>query len=115
MTAARITTVVLVFWSMQVVAQLLFKWGSSTPGRWAMGFFGGHAFGVTSIVFLMLLYRTMNPNVALGLCIGGSFLAAQLALAVVFRTGIGALQYCGIVAMAVGMLLLALGRTTAHG
>lgn len=112
MTAARITSVVLVFWAMQIVAQLLFKWGSNTPGRWAMGFFGGHAFGVTSIVFLMLLYKTMNPNVALGLCIGGSFLAAQIALAVVFRTGIRPLQYLGIGAMTVGIVLLAWGRTT---
>jgi len=113
MMAVRIAGVILLFWAMQIVAQLLFKWGSAAPGRWAMGFFGGHAFGVTSVVFLMLLYKTMNPNVALGLCLGGSFLAAQIALALVFRSGIGTVQYVGIAAMAAGMLLLAWGKTSA--
>ena len=103
---------ILLFWAMQVVAQLLFKWGSDTPGRWAWGFFGGHAFGVSSIVFLMLLYKTMNPNVALGLCLGGSFLMAQLALAFVYRTGVGPVQYLGIAAITAGMILLAVGKPT---
>ncbi|MBI3922892.1 MAG: hypothetical protein HY318_15835 [Armatimonadetes bacterium] len=111
MSVPKITIGILVFWAMQVLAQLLFKWGSDTPGRWAWGFFGGHVFGVSSIAFLMLLYKTMNPNVALGLCIGGAFLMSQLALAVVYRSGLAPVQYMGIVVMTAGMVMLGLGRS----
>lgn len=99
-----------VFWGMQVVAQLLFKWGSVSDSRWLWGFFGGHLFGVSSIWILMVLYRTMNPNVALGICLGGSFLLSQVAIALVFRSGISALQYAGIAAITGGMILLAVGK-----
>ena len=106
----RIGVYLAVFWAMQVVAQLLFKWGSDTPGRAVWGFCSGHAFGVTSIIFLMLLYKMMNPNVALGICFGGAFLLAQVALAVVYRTGLGVTQYAGILVITAGMVLLATGR-----
>ncbi|MDO9543041.1 MAG: hypothetical protein Q7J98_12065 [Kiritimatiellia bacterium] len=112
MTAPKIIIGILLFWAMQVIAQLLFKWGSDTPGRWAWGFFGGHLFGVSSIAFLMLLYKTMDPNVALGLCLGGSFLAAQVALAIVCRSGLALTQYAGILAITVGMIMLAIGKST---
>lgn len=110
MSAPKIIIGILVFWALQVVAQLLFKWGSDTPGRWAWGFFGGHLFGVSSIAFLMLLYKTMNPNVALGICFGGAFLMAQLALAVVYRSGLATMQYAGILAITAGMIMLAVGK-----
>jgi len=110
----KLVLLVVVFWSMQVAANLLFKWGTVAPGRWAWGFFGGHLFGVTSIAFMMLLYRTMNPNVAQGICLGGSFLLAQVALALVYRSSLGPAQYAGILAMTVGMVLLALGHAGAR-
>jgi len=102
-----------VFWGMQVVAQLLFKWGSISESRWLYGFFGGHLFGVSSIWILMVLYKTMNPNVALGVCLGGAFLWAQLAIALVFRSGVSAIQYGGIAAITVGMIVLAAGKAAA--
>ena len=110
MNVPKIIALVALFWAMQVVAQLFFKWGSDTPGRAVFGFITGQAFGVTSIILLMLLYRTMNANLALGICFGGAFLAAQIALTVVYRTGIATTQYVGIVAIAAGMLLLSAGK-----
>ena len=110
MTLPKMILVILVFWAMQVATNLLFKWGSTAPGRWAWGFFGGHLFGVSSIAFLMLLYKTMNPNVALGVCLGGSFLLAQIALAVVYRSSLTPIQYAGIVTITMGMVMLALGK-----
>jgi multidrug transporter EmrE-like cation transporter len=99
----------LAFWCMQAIAQIFFKWGSATPGRWLYGFFGGHAFGVSSIWLLMLLYRTMNPNVALGLGIGGGFLLAQVVVAALFHSRVSLLQCAGILAIAAGMLMLTAG------
>ena len=94
---------------MQCVAGLLFKWGSTSDSRWYWGFFVGHLFGVSSMWFLMLLYKTMNPNVALGICFGGMFLLSQVAIALVFRSGISPVQYVGIAVITVGIILLAVG------
>jgi len=114
MSAANILWIA-VFWGMQVVAQLLFKWGSLSSSRWLWGFVGGHLFGISSIWILMILYRTMNPNVALGICFGGMFLLTQVAIAFVFRSGISAVQYTGIAAITLGMILLAAGGRSATG
>lgn len=113
MSLPKIIIGILVFWVMQVIANLLFKWGSDTPGRWAVGFFCGHLFGVSSIAFLMLLYKTMNPNIALGICLGGAFLAAQVTLAVVYRSSLTPIQYTGILAITIGMIMLAFGKSGA--
>jgi len=99
-----------VFIGMQVVAQLLFKWGSLPDGRWWWGFFGGNLFGFTSIWLLMMVYKAMNPNIAMGICVGGSFLLTQLALALVFRSDISATQWAGIATIFGGMLMLAMGK-----
>jgi len=100
-----------IFLTMQVIAQLFFKWGSMVEGRWWRGFLGGNLFGFSSIWLLMLVYRSMNPNVALGICGGGSFLLAQLALAVVFKSGLSVTQWGGVAAIFAGMILLAMGKT----
>jgi multidrug transporter EmrE-like cation transporter len=99
-----------VFCAMQVIAQLLFKWGSASNGRWLWGFLGGNLFGFSSIWLLMLVYKSMNPNIALAICGGGSFLLAQLALAVIFKSDISLTQWGGVMAIFVGMLLLAAGK-----
>ena len=97
------------FWLMQAAAQLLFKLGSTAPERWLFGFIAGNVFGASSIWFLMLLYRHMSPNVALGLGTGGGFLCAQLALAFIFRSSLSPLQYGAMVLVSAGMAMFALG------
>ena len=97
------------FWVMQAGAQLLFKYGSVAPERWLFGFIAGNVFGASSIWFLMLLYRVLNPNVALGLGTAGGFLCAQLAIALVFRSHLSLIQYSGMAAVTVGMSLFIAG------
>ncbi len=97
------------FWIMQAVAQLLFKYGSTVPSKHTLGFVAGNVFGASSIWFLMLLYKSMNPNVALGLGTGGGFLCAQIALAVVFKSSLSPLQYGAMALVSVGMALFAVG------
>ncbi len=99
-----------VFLAMQVIAQLFFKWGSALDSRWWQGFLGGNLFGFSSIWLLMQVYRSMNPNIALGICGGGAFLLAQLALAIVFRSGVSMTQWGGVAAIFAGMILLAVGK-----
>ena len=102
-----------VFCAMQVIAQLLFKWGSVSDGHWLSGFLGGNLFGFSSIWLLMLVYKSMNPNIALGICSGVSFLLAQMALAVVFKSDISLTQWGGIAAIIIGIFLLATGKSGA--
>jgi len=97
----------IIFWAMQVVAQILFKWGSAHSSYWLWGFFLGNFFGMSSIWFLMLIYKMINPNIALGIAFGGAFLLSQLALALIFKSKINFLAWVGIVMMTVGMILLA--------
>ena len=94
---------------MQAAAQLLFKLGSTAPERWIFGFIAGNVFGASSIWFLMLLYRHMSPNVALGLGTGGGFLCAQLALAFIFRSSLSPIQYGAMILISAGMAMFAIG------
>lgn len=98
-----------IFWLMQAAAQILFKYGSLTPSRWLLGFIAGNVFGASSIWFLMLLYKSMNPCLALGLGTGGGFLCAQIALQIIFRCGVAPIQYLAMALVSVGMALFAIG------
>lgn len=98
------------FCVMQVIASLFFKWGSGSESRWLWGFLGGNLFGFSSIWLLMMTYRNMNANVALGICGGSSFLLSQLAIALVFKSGLSALQWGGVAAIVGGIVVLAAGR-----
>ena len=109
MTASTILSIG-VFWVMQVIAQILFKWGSTSEARWLWGFIGGNAFGFSSIWLLMATYKVMNPNVALGIGVGGSFLLSQLALALVFKSEVSFWQWGGVFAIVAGVILLAAGK-----
>lgn len=99
-----------IFWVMQVVAQVLFKWGSTSESRWLWGFFGGNLFGFSSIWLLMLVYKNINPNIALGFAFGGAFLASQIALVLVFKSKMGLMQCVGVVAIVIGMIVLLIGK-----
>jgi multidrug transporter EmrE-like cation transporter len=99
-----------VFWAMQIIAQLFFKWGSVSPSRWLWGFFVGNLFGFSSIWLLMLIYKAINPNIALGISTAGAFLLTQLILALVFKSKLDTVQWVGIIAIAIGMIALVSGK-----
>lgn len=98
-----------IFWPVQAVSQVLFKYGSLHPSRWLFGFIAGNVLVVASIWILMLLYRSMNPCIALGLGTGGAFLCAQIALLMVFREGVGPAQWGALALVSAGMGLFAIG------
>lgn len=114
--ALRISCYLFIFWVMQVIAQLIFKWGSGgDDSHWLWGFIAGNLFGFSSIWLLMLLYKAINPNIALGIATGGAFLLSQVALAIVFKSKLGLIQSAGIAAMVIGMIALAMGRPAYAG
>jgi len=103
------------FWVMQVVAQLFFKWGSLHEAQWLNGFLLGNLFGFSSIWLLMLVYRELHPNVALGLATAGAFLFSQLAIWLVFKSSLNIVQWTGAFVIVVGVVLLAAGGKWSDG
>ena len=102
---------------MQVTAQIFFKWGSMSTTRWIWGFLIGNFFGFSSIWLLMLVYKAMNPNVALGIATGGAFLLSQIAIVLAFKSKVAPVQWAGIAAIVIGMIALTAGmpRTAKTG
>lgn len=96
-----------VFIVMQVLCQLGLKFASTTPQRLVPFFIIGNGIGVASTLILIWVYRRMNPNVALGLGIGSSFVLAQLAIAILFKSALSWPQWAGIGLVATGLFLLA--------
>jgi len=107
--SVRIVVCLIVFWFMQVIAQVFFKWGSASDSRWMWGFMGGNLFGFSSIWLLMLMYKSMNPNLALGIASGGALLFSQLVICTVFDSKVAPIQWMGIIAIAIGMIALSAG------
>ena len=95
---------------MQVIAQIFFKWGSTSEERWLLGFLGGNLFGFSSIWLLMLLYKAINPNIALGLATAGAFLLSEMALIIFFKSTVNPIQWFGISLIVIGIVTLAGGK-----
>ncbi|HEY3377544.1 MAG TPA: hypothetical protein VGL77_08620 [Armatimonadota bacterium] len=98
-----------VFMGMQTAAMLLFKYGSAHPSRWLPSFILANVIGITSTWILMVIYKQLNVNVAMGVAMGGSFLVSQITLALVFRNALSPLQLLAILAIGGGMFTLCLG------
>ena len=105
----------LIFWTLQILAYVSFKYGShGETGRskcWLAGFIGGNIVGASSIYFLMKIYEQMpgNCNVALVLAGGGAFIGTQVVLAMIFRTRLTLVQWTGVALVAVGSAVATLG------
>ena len=109
---AMVWVFLVAFWSMQVAANLCFKAGSAMPTRWLAGFVLGNVVGASSIVFMMKLYARLDPNLAMALAGGGSFVCIQLALAACFGPRPTMQQWVGVALVAVGMVVASLGART---
>jgi multidrug transporter EmrE-like cation transporter len=101
------------FFAMQVTANLFFTYGSREPSRWMLCFVLGNIVGASSIWFLMMLYKSMQQNIAMAIALGGSFILIQAAIAVAFRGNLNLVQWCGILAIVVGIALTTLCATPA--
>ena len=97
-----------VFFAMQVAANLLFAHGSRVPGHWWLGFILGNIVGAGSIWPMMLIYQRLQPNIALALAGGGTFVAVQIALAWAFGGQLNRIQWLGVALIAVGIVMAAL-------
>jgi len=108
-------TLLVIFWSMQIAAYILFKSGSLSDSphssRWVRCFIGGNVVGAASIVFLMQIFAKMsdNPNLAYVLAVVGAGIGCQLATALVFRSKLSFIQGSGIALALAGTAVALLG------
>ena len=102
------------FWTMQVLANVAFKYGSLDSNRasrrWLAGFAAGNAVGASSMYLMMLIFARMpaNPNLATVLGGVGGSLGSQITLAVLFRSRLSPTQWAGILLAVAGTALATL-------
>ena len=92
----------------QVIANLLFKWGSTDPAYYWWGFALGNAVGVTSIIFMLGMYRAMPAAAVIAVGVGGTFLLNQIVMNLVFRERLTPAAMAGLVLIFIGILMTAL-------
>lgn len=71
---------IIMFLIFQVAANLFFKWGSTAPHLFWWGFGFGNLIGMSSIVFMIMMYRSMPAALVIAIGTGGSFLLNQIAI-----------------------------------
>lgn len=96
------------FFAMQVTANLFFACGSRIPSRWAPCFVLGNVVGVASIWPMMQIYQRLQPNIAMALAGGGTFICVQLALASAFHGHLTWMQWAGILLIMSGIFVTSL-------
>ena len=92
----------------QVIANLFFKWGSMAPQHYWWGFALGNAVGVTSIIFMLGMYRSMPVAAVIAVGTGGTFLLNQVVMYLVYREPLSPAAAVGLVLIFAGILMTAL-------
>ena len=95
----------------QVVANIFFKWGGTAPQNYWRGFVLGNAVGITSIIFLLGMYRSMPAAAVIAIGTGGTFLLNQLTMHFLYREHLSPAATVGLVLIFVGILMTALLNT----
>ena len=99
----RTTVFLLAFWVSQIILQWFFAWGAGDPRRWWLAFILGNLSGLIGTAFLLKLYGYGNAGLACALGMGGSFILAQLTLALATWRSPSLGQWACIVLIAAGM------------
>ena len=115
----KLLLILVIFWCMQVFANVAFKWGSHGEAgrsrRWLAGFISGNVVGAASIYFLMRIYALLpeNSNLAVLLAGSGGFIGSQLLLAWMFRSRLTPFQWAGVALVDIGSAVATLGTPLA--
>ena len=75
---------VAVFLILQIGTALSFKWGAGVPHLYWWGFLIGNIFGLFSTLAYINVFKYLSGGTAVAICAGGSFVAVQFALTLVY-------------------------------
>jgi len=95
----------------QVVANVLFKWGSTAPHLYWWGFGLGNLIGVSSILFMIGMYRDLPAANVIAIGTGGTFILNQLVMFLLYREKLNTWAVIGIVMIFAGILIAATMNT----
>jgi drug/metabolite transporter (DMT)-like permease len=109
-----ILTYIIAYWTIGIIAGLLFRLGGVTAELRVWCFIGGNLFGITSTWFLMKLYSSMNVNIATVISSAGTFILFQFILWKYFHSPLSGLQWLGLAMMAVGIVMAVLKSDTSE-
>ncbi len=97
-----------IFFVLQVGSGLLYKMGAMCPKYWTFGFISGNVLGISSIYFLMVVYKHLNPNISEAICRGGYFVLIQVAFILVYHSKLNLIQWGGISMIVGGIAIVSL-------
>ena len=78
------------------------------PQNYWKGFALGNAVGITSIIFLLGIYRSMPAAATIAIGTGGTFLLNQLTMRLLYREPLSPAAVVGLALIFVGILMTAL-------
>lgn len=96
---------IFMFLLFQVVANLLFKWGSTASHLYWWGFALGNAVGMSSILFMICMYKAMPAATVVAIATGGTFLLNQIFMFLVYKEKIAPGAMAGLALIFIGVLL----------
>ena len=97
---------IFLFLLFQVIANLLFKWGSSAPHLYWWGFGLGNLVGMSSILFMMGMYRALPVAMVVAVGTGGTFILNQVVMALLFRERVSFAAVLGSLMILAGVLMV---------
>ena len=106
---------IVMFLTFQIIANLFFKWGASNPAAvhcslaqeyW--GFILGNIVGVTSIIFMIGMYKALPAASVVAIGTGGTFLLVQIVMYLLYRERLSLTAIGGIILIFAGIMLVAL-------
>ena len=95
----------------QVIANLFFKWGSLVPSHYWWGFALGNAVGMTSIIFMLGMYRAMPAAAVIAVGTGGTFLLNQIVMRLIYHEPLSPAAMAGLALIFAGILMTSLLNT----
>ena len=98
---------IVLFLVFQVAAHLLFKWGSTAPQYYWWGFGLGNLVGMSSIIFMLGMFKALPSSSVLAIGTGGAFVLNQIALFLVYREKMSIGTIIGIAMITAGILCAA--------
>ena len=98
---------IVLFLAVQIAAHTLFKWGSLASQNYWWGFILGNLFGITSLVFMLGMYKSLPAASVIAIGIGGTFVLNQIFMFLIFHEKINLIALLGIFLIFIGILAVA--------
>jgi len=98
------------YYVLNAIGQTIIAAGGRADGWGIPSLLAGSVIGIFGTWLIMQLYKRMDVNTATAVSLGGGFLFAQIALAIVFAEHLTIWQYLGLGLITVGLFVMVKGE-----